>query len=42
MNNKFYPAILGGRCHNLKNCKEASEDIEENPTGCAGEGEQLT
>ena len=28
----------GGRCHNLKIGKEASEDTEESPAGCAGEG----
>ena len=28
----------GGRCHNLKNGKEASEDTEESPAGCAVEG----
>ena len=30
----------GGRCHNLKNGKEVSEDTEESATGCAGEGKQ--
>ena len=30
----------GGRCHNLKNGKEASEDTEESPAGCAREGKQ--
>ena len=30
----------GGRCHNLKNGKEASEDTEKSPAGCAGEGKQ--
>ena len=29
-----------GRCHNLKNGKETSEDTEEGPAGCAGEGKQ--
>ena len=29
-----------GQCHNLKNGKEASEDTEERPAGCAGEGKQ--
>ena len=28
----------GGRCHNLKNGKEATEDTEESPAGCAEEG----
>ena len=28
----------GGRCHNLKNGKEAREDTEESPAGCTGEG----
>ena len=31
---------IGGPCHHLKNGKEASEDIEESPAGCAGEGKQ--
>ena len=26
----------GGRCHNLKNGKEASEHTEESPAECAG------
>ena len=30
----------GGRCHNLKNGKEASEDTEESSAGCPGEGKQ--
>ena len=30
----------GGRCHNLRNGKEASEGTEESPAGCAGEGKQ--
>ena len=30
----------GGRCHNLKNDKEASEVTEESPAGCTGEGKQ--
>ena len=29
-----------GRCHKLKNGKEASEDTEKSPVGCAGEGKQ--
>ena len=29
-----------GRCHNLRNVKEASEVTEANPAGCAGEGKQ--
>ena len=32
--------LYGGRCHNLKNGKEASADTEESPAGCAGEGKQ--
>ena len=28
------------RCHNLRNGKEASEDTEESPARCAGEGKQ--
>ena len=31
---------LGGRCHTLKNGKEVSEDAEESPAECAGEGKQ--
>ena len=30
----------GGRCHNLKNGNEDSEDTEESPAGCAGEIKQ--
>ena len=30
----------GGRCHNFKNSKEASEVTEKNPAGCATEGKQ--
>ena len=30
----------GGRCHNLRNGKEASEDTEGSPAGCAGVGKQ--
>ena len=30
----------GGRYHNLRNGKEACEDTEESPAGCAGEGNQ--
>ena len=30
----------GGRCHIDKNGKEASEDTEESPAGCAEEGKQ--
>ena len=33
-------ATGGGRCHNLKNGKEASEDTQESPAGCPGEGKQ--
>ena len=29
-----------GRCHHLKNSKEASEDTGKSPAGCAGEGKQ--
>ena len=32
-------SIGGGRCHNLKNSKEASEDTEESLAGCT-EGKQ--
>ena len=32
--------IGGGRCHNLKNGKEARENTLESPAGCAGEGKQ--
>ena len=40
MSGRFNEAICGGRCHNLKNGKEASEDTEESPAGCAGEDKQ--
>ena len=30
----------GGRCHNFKNDKGASEDTEESPEGCVGEGKE--
>ena len=33
--------FLLGRCHNLKNGKESSEDTEESPAGCAGEGYRI-
>ena len=29
-----------GRCHNLKNGKEGSEDTEKSPAGCAGESKK--
>ena len=35
-----FQLFVGGRYHNLKNGKEASEDTEESPAGCAGEGKQ--
>ena len=40
-NNRLFPTRektvyekVDGRCHNLKNGKEASEDTEENPAEC--------
>ena len=34
-NRRQYAANFGGgRCHNLKNGKEATEDTEESPAGC--------
>ena len=30
----YFRANIGGRCHNLKNGKEASEDTEKSPAGC--------
>ena len=35
------PITGGGRCNNLKNGKEASEDTEEISAGCAGEGKHV-
>ena len=37
---RFSSLVGGGRCHNLKNGKEASKDTEESPAGCAREGKQ--
>ena len=36
----WFNAEDGGRCHNLKNSKEATELQKKNPAGCAEKGKQ--
>ena len=36
---QYFRLGAGGRCHNDRNGKEATE-VTENPVGCAGEGKQ--